>query len=100
MSSLTTLLKILLKQLIKCVAFVGKLSSYTPVGKQLTGWEKCQCRKARIQRNHIGCALLVWVRLKYLAIANKSNVYQLKNGLLKDYLIQQLKNPSLEMVLA
>ena len=69
-------------------------------GKQLTGWEKCQCRKARIQRNHIGCALLVWVRLKYLAIANSSNVYQLKNGLLDRYLIQQLKNPSLKMILA
>ena len=33
-------------------------------GKQRRGWEKCQCRKARIQRNHIGCALLVWFRLK------------------------------------
>jgi hypothetical protein len=69
-------------------------------GKQLTGWEKCQCRKARIQRNHIGCALLVWVRLKYLALANHSNVYQLKNGLLDRYLIQQLQNPSLKMALA
>ena len=69
-------------------------------GKQLTGWEKCQCRKARIQRNHIGCALLVWVRLKNLALANNSNVYQLKNGLLDDYLIQQLENPFLEMILA
>lgn len=69
-------------------------------GKQLTGWEKCQCRKARIQRNHIGCALLVWVRLKFLAIANHSNVYQLKNGLLDRYLIQQLQNPSLKMALA
>jgi hypothetical protein len=35
--------------------------------KQLTGVEACQCRKARIQRNHIGCALLVWTRLKALA---------------------------------
>lgn len=69
-------------------------------GKQLTGWEKCQCRKARIQRNHIGCALLVWVRLKYLAIANNSTVYQLKNGLLDRYLIQQLENPSIKMALA
>lgn len=69
-------------------------------GKQLTGWEKCQCRRARIQRNHIGCALLVWVRLKYLAIANYSTVYQLKNGLLDRYLIQQLQNPSLKMALA
>jgi len=27
--------------------------------KQLTGVEACQCRKARLQRNHIGCAMLV-----------------------------------------
>ena len=85
-------------------------------GKQLTGWEKCQCRKARIQRNAartrrpplggweaslpLGCALLVWVRLKYLAITSHSNVYRLKHGLLQDYLVQQLKNPSLKMILA
>ena len=31
--------------------------------KQLTGVEACQCRKARIQRNHIACAMLVWSRL-------------------------------------
>ena len=29
--------------------------------KQLTGIEGGQCRKARIVRNHIGCAILVWV---------------------------------------
>ena len=27
--------------------------------KQLTGVESCQCRKGRIQRNHIACAILV-----------------------------------------
>ncbi len=35
--------------------------------KQLTGIESCQCRKGRIQRNHIACAILVWLRLKDLA---------------------------------
>jgi hypothetical protein len=69
-------------------------------GKQVTGLERCQCRKARIQRNHIGCALLVWVRLKDLATATGRTGYQLKHGLLDDYLTQQLKNPSLKMVLA
>jgi len=33
---------------------------------QITGIEACQCRRARIRRNHIGCAILVWVRLKAL----------------------------------
>lgn len=69
-------------------------------GKQVTGLEHCQCRKARIQRNHIGCALLVWVRLKQLAAQTGRTVYQLKHGLLDDYLCQQLKNPSLTMSLA
>jgi Transposase DDE domain len=69
-------------------------------GKQVTGLERCQCRKARSQRNHIGCAFLVWVRLKALAVQTGRTVYQLKHGLLDDYLIQQLKNPSLKMVLA
>jgi hypothetical protein len=43
---------------------------------------------------------LVWVRLKDLAAQIGRTVYQLKHGLLDDYLIQQLENPSREMVLA
>jgi hypothetical protein len=66
--------------------------------KQVTGLERCQCRKARIQRNHIGCALLVWVRLKALAVQTGRTVYQLKHGLLDEYLVQQLRKPSLKMV--
>ena len=88
------------KETHKACGFRWRIEQLHREGKQLTGWEKCQCRKARIQRNHIGCALLVWLRLKALAIADYSTVYQLKNGLLQDYLIQQLKNPSLKMVLA
>ena len=69
-------------------------------GKHVTGLERCQCRKARMQRNHIGCAVLVWVRLKQLAAQTGRTIYQLKHGLLDDYLVQQLKQPSLKMVLA
>lgn len=68
--------------------------------KQLTGIERCQCRVGRIQRNHIACALLVWSRLKDLAYQSGRTVYQIKHGLLHDYLVQQLKNPSVQMVLA
>lgn len=50
--------------------------------KQLTGVESCQCRKARIQRNHISCAMLVWLRLKDLAYKTGQTIYQLKQGLL------------------
>ena len=77
-----------------------KIEQYHREIKQLTGIESCQCRKARIQRNHVHCALLVWTRLKDLAYQNATNVYQLKHGLLRDYLVQQLKRPSLSMVSA
>ncbi len=68
--------------------------------KQITGLESCQCRKARIQRNHIACSLLVWLRLKELAYETKRTVYQIKYGQLSEYLIQQLKSPLVKMALA
>lgn len=80
--------------------FRWKIEQLHREGKQVTGLERCQCRKARIQRNHIGCAFLVWVRLKEVATQTGQTVYQLKHSLLNDYLIQQLKNPSLKMSFA
>ena len=77
-----------------------KIEQYHREIKQLTGIESCQCRKARIQRNHVHCALLVWTRLKDIAYQNATNVYQLKHGLLHNYLVQQLKRPSLLMAVA
>jgi len=68
--------------------------------KQLTGIQNCQCRKARIQRNHIACALLVWTRLKHLAYQSARSIYQIKHSSLHDYMIQQLKSPHIKMVLA
>jgi hypothetical protein len=61
--------------------------------KQLTGIEESQCRLARAQRNHILAATLVWTRLKQLAYAYSQTIYQLKKGLLDEYLRQQLANP-------
>ena len=68
--------------------------------KQLTGIQSCQCRKSRIQRNHIACAMLVWHHLKRLAFQVGNTIYQLKFGLLSDYLKSQLKHPSIPMALA
>ncbi|MGH2414532.1 MAG: IS701 family transposase [Microcystaceae cyanobacterium] len=67
--------------------------------KQLTGLEACQCRSARIQRNHIACAILVWNQLKKLASLTAKTVYQLKSELLGEYLKKELKYPSLKMKL-
>ena len=77
-----------------------KIEEFHREAKQLTGIEGCQCRAGRIQRNHIACALLVWSRLKDLAYQTGQTIYRIKHGLLQEYLIQQLKNPTVRMVLA
>ena len=64
--------------------------------KQITGIENCQCRKQRIQRNHIACAFLVWPFLKRLAVKTGKTIYQLKLGLLDDYMQQQLRSPAIK----
>lgn len=63
--------------------------------KQLTGLECCQCRLSRSQRNHIALAVLTWVRFKQLAYQAKKTVYQLKQGLLDEYMRQELTKPTL-----
>lgn len=68
--------------------------------KQVTGIEKCQCRKERIQRNHIGCAMLVWAALKKLAYKTGKTIYQLKQGLLDNYMVKELAKPSIQFTFA
>lgn len=63
--------------------FRWKIEEFYREIKQVTGIEKCQCRIARIQRNHIACAINV----------ASTNVYQVKSGLLRNYLIQELRSP-------
>ena len=61
--------------------------------KQLTGIEQCQCRKAVIQRNHIGCAMLVWAKLKNLAYQTGRNVYELWNSQFDDMVTLLFQSP-------
>jgi hypothetical protein len=76
-----------------------KIEQFHRESKQVTGLEGCQCRLSRALRNHIACSFLVWAHLKRLATQLDTNVYQLKFSLLDDYMRQQLKNPSIPMVL-
>ena len=77
-----------------------KIEQFHRETKQTTGLEGCQCRLARIQRNHIACAILVWVRLKQVAQQTASTIYNLKQGLLDDYMRFQLRSPAIQMQLA
>ena len=84
----------------KVCGFRWKVEQFHRETKQLTGLEGCQCRKARIVRNHIGCAILVWVRLNKVAHDAQKTIYRIKHGLLSDYLRNQLRSPSVAMSLA
>ena len=60
--------------------------------KQLTGSEKCQCRKARSQRNHMACCYQAWLSLKVKAKQTGKTLYQVKTDLLHHYLRAELRN--------
>jgi hypothetical protein len=79
----------------KVVSRRWKVEQFHRELKQTTGIEKCQCRKQRAQRTHIAVCMLVWLKLTHYAHAMKSNIYQLKQGLLDDYIKQQLRSPAL-----
>ena len=51
-------------------------------------------------KNHSGCSILVWVRLKQVAVETGRTLYRVKHDLLGDYLRQQLKSPTIQMCLA
>ncbi len=48
----------------------------------------------------IACAILVWLRLKDLARYTGQTIYQIKHGLLSNYLVQQLKRPTVPMFIS
>lgn len=81
-------------------ALSWKIEQFHREAKQITGVEKCQCRKQRAQRNHIASSILVWIHLKRIARQVDNTIYQLKFGLLSNYMREQLKEPSIRMALA
>ena len=61
--------------------------------KQLTGTEKCQCRKTRPQRNHLACCYHAGLSRKVKAMHLNKTRHQVKTDLLHDYLRAELRNP-------
>ena len=68
--------------------------------KQLTGIEKCQCRKQRAQRNHIACCYQAWLAIKVKAAALGKSRYALVHDLLYDFLRAELQNPHIPALLS
>ncbi len=63
--------------------------------KQLTGSEKCQCRKARSQRNHLACCYHAWLSLKVYAQRIGQTLYQARTSLFPAYLCAELLQPAI-----
>jgi hypothetical protein len=63
--------------------------------KQLTGAEKCQCRQARSQRNHLACCYHAWLSLKIQAKRLNKTIYRVRTDLFSDFLRAELRNPSI-----
>jgi len=59
--------------------------------KQLTGTEKCQCRKARAQRTHIALCYQAWVAIRVKANSVKKTMYSVVKDLYGDYLRAELR---------
>ena len=67
--------------------------------KQLTGSEKCQCRKAQAQRNHLTCCYLAWVSLRQFARHTAQTIYQAHQQQWAPYLRQLLQKPLIPALL-
>lgn len=61
--------------------------------KQLTGIEKCQCRKQRAQRNHIACCYQAWLAIKVKATTLGKTLYTTVHDLLYEFLRAELRDP-------
>lgn len=61
--------------------------------KQLTGSEKCQCRKARSQRSHLACCYQAWLALKAKAKELGKTLYALRTDLFRNFLRNELRHP-------
>jgi SRSO17 transposase len=64
--------------------------------KQLVGTQKCQCRKARSQRNHLALCYLAWLSLKVHATRFCITLYAARTNLFRDYLRAELRNPTIQ----
>lgn len=63
--------------------------------KQTTGIEHCQARTARIQKNHIFCAILAFLALEAKRIKDGISWYQSKYQIVKDAIRCYLKSPTI-----
>lgn len=65
--------------------------------KQCTGVERCQCRSARSQRNHIGLALRAFLRLESYGFARGVSWVEAKGAIIRDAVRAYLNRPHIRL---
>ncbi len=65
--------------------------------KQCTGIERCQCRSARAQRNHIGLALRAFLRLEVHCFARGVSWVEAKGSIIRDAVRAYLEQPHIRL---
>ncbi|VTR91711.1 transposase is4 family protein : Transposase family protein OS=Singulisphaera acidiphila (strain ATCC BAA-1392 / DSM 18658 / VKM B-2454 / MOB10) GN=Sinac_0453 PE=4 SV=1: DDE_Tnp_1 [Gemmata massiliana] len=68
--------------------------------KQCTGVERCQCRKARAQRNHIGLALRAFLRFEAHCFARGVRWVEAKTAIIRDAVRSYLARPHITFPIA
>jgi hypothetical protein len=68
--------------------------------KQLTGSEKCECRKVRSQRNHLACCYHARLSLKVKSLQLGKTLYAVLHDLFGDSLRAELRNPHISAFLS
>jgi putative transposase len=66
--------------------------------KQYTGIERCQCRKAIAQLNHIGLAIRAFLRLESHAFHTGYSWMETKKQLLRDAIQAYLEKPWIRLI--
>ncbi len=73
--------------------FAWAIESYHRGIKQCTGVERCQCRSAVAQRNHIGLALRAFLRLEIHCFAAGISWVEAKTAIIRDAVRNYLERP-------
>ena len=66
--------------------------------KQCTGVERCQCRAATAQRNHVGLALRAFLRLESHCFRVGVSWYEAKKNLIRDAIRSYLDFPTIRLI--
>lgn len=74
--------------------FSWRIEEYHRGIKQFCGVERCQARRAKAQRNHIGLSLRAFLRMEYHCFALGLSWFQAKLDVIRDAVRTYLANPT------